>query len=146
MHLFISTQCFTSSCGHEDQWGEESLTHQSDEFFPTYKGASNAFCIQLFCINPKYETRSQDFLAYVCGIFPDKEFCVMTVPPMVPELPLLQSFYNVPPRRNSTFPQDLYVFHRASLLMNFQNQSSAKAFVADVLGQVVGIALLHSEK
>uniref|UniRef100_A0A8C4X0J9 Cilia- and flagella-associated protein 61 N-terminal domain-containing protein n=1 Tax=Eptatretus burgeri TaxID=7764 RepID=A0A8C4X0J9_EPTBU len=105
---FISTQSSTSSRGHQDQWVEESLTHQKDEFLPTYKGASSAFCIQLFCVNPKYEMRYDI----------DKQFCVMTVPPMVPELPLLQSFYNVPPRHNSTFPQDLYVFHRVGLLIN----------------------------
>ncbi|XP_021247902.1 cilia- and flagella-associated protein 61 isoform X5 [Numida meleagris] len=44
---------------------------EKDTFHPVYRGASNAFCIRLFCINEKYETRSLDFLHYVFKLFPD---------------------------------------------------------------------------
>lgn len=30
---------------------------EKDTFHPIYRGASNAFCIRLFCIDEKYETR-----------------------------------------------------------------------------------------
>ena len=36
--------------------------------------------------------RSLDFLPMAFSLFPDKEFCILTMPHMVPEFPLLQSF------------------------------------------------------
>ncbi|XP_051781521.1 cilia- and flagella-associated protein 61 [Erpetoichthys calabaricus] len=88
-------------------------------FHPVYKGSSDAFCIQLFVIDEKYEMRSQDFLPFVFKLFPNRDFCVITVPNMVPEFPLLQSFARVIPYHSSTLPQDLYVFHRSGLISPF---------------------------
>ncbi|XP_014664665.1 PREDICTED: cilia- and flagella-associated protein 61-like isoform X2 [Priapulus caudatus] len=84
-----------------------------------YPGESNAFCIQLFCISEKYETRSVDFLARAFEMMPDRQFCIVSVPFLVPHFPLLQSFTRATPRRRSTFPHELYVFHAAGLLDSF---------------------------
>ncbi|XP_078590142.1 cilia- and flagella-associated protein 61-like isoform X1 [Branchiostoma floridae x Branchiostoma japonicum] len=88
-------------------------------FTPMYKGGSNAFCIHLFCIDERFEMRSQDFLPYIFSLFPDKDFVVMTVPHLVPEFPLLQNFVRVTPRVPSILAEELYVFHRAGLLKDF---------------------------
>ncbi|KAL4238233.1 Cilia and flagella associated protein 61 [Mactra antiquata] len=88
-------------------------------FIPTYCGEENAFSIQLFCIDERYETRSIDFLTKAFELFPGKEFCIITVPHLVPEFPLLQNFVRVTPRSPSTLPQELYVFHRNGLLKDF---------------------------
>ncbi|XP_069810288.1 cilia- and flagella-associated protein 61 [Dendropsophus ebraccatus] len=85
-------------------------------FRPVYKGDVTAFCIQLFCIDEKHETRSLDFLNYVFGLFPDKDFCIITVPHLTPEFPLLQSFVRAVPLSTCTLPQELYIFHRAGLI------------------------------
>ncbi|XP_072167121.1 cilia- and flagella-associated protein 61-like [Diadema setosum] len=88
-------------------------------FEPIYHGASNAFSIQLFCIDERYEMRSQDFLPMAFSLFPDKDFCVLTVPHLVPEFPLLQNFVRVTPKVPSVLPQELYLFNRAGLLQSF---------------------------
>jgi len=76
----------------------------------------SALCIQLFCIDEKYEMRSLDFLPKVFELFPEKEFCIMTIPHTVPEFSLLQSFKRATPKPESTLSQDLYVFRRSGLL------------------------------
>ncbi|XP_006015481.2 cilia- and flagella-associated protein 61 [Alligator sinensis] len=94
-------------------------TDEEDAFHPVYRGAVSAFCIQLFCIDEKHEARSMDFLHFIFNLFPDKDFCIITVPHLVPEFLLIQNFVRVVPFRNSTLDQELYVFHRAGLLKSF---------------------------
>ena len=55
-------------------------------------GTPNAFSIQLFCIEEKYESRSLDFLPKAFEKFPDKDYCIITLPPNVPEFGLIQNF------------------------------------------------------
>ncbi|XP_075719086.1 cilia- and flagella-associated protein 61 isoform X2 [Rhinoderma darwinii] len=85
-------------------------------FRPVYKGDVTAFCIQLFCIDEKHETRSINFLSHVFGLFPDKDYCIITVPHLTPEFPLLESFVRAVPLSTCTLPQELYIFHRAGLI------------------------------
>ncbi|XP_033873801.3 cilia- and flagella-associated protein 61 [Acipenser ruthenus] len=152
---------------------------------PVYKGALNAFCIQLFAIDEKYEMRSLDFLPYVFKLYPDRDLCIITVPHLVPEFPLLQRCVRAIPFHTSTLSQELYIFHRSGLLKSFtvrQAKSSDKpgveslikeldmhetiledfeifnqtrrdpdgtpvqAFVAEVLHQIVGIAIIRNEE
>ena len=56
-------------------------------------GESSAFAIQLFCIKEKYESRSLDFLPKAFEMFPEKDFCIITLPPNVPEFALIQNFF-----------------------------------------------------
>ncbi|KAK7506894.1 hypothetical protein BaRGS_00001745 [Batillaria attramentaria] len=88
-------------------------------FVPEYYGIHNAFSIQLFCVDERYEMRSIDFLPKAFSMFPDRDFCIITLPHLVPEFPLIQSFVRVTPRCPSTLPQELYIFHRSGLLRNF---------------------------
>ncbi|XP_043336494.1 cilia- and flagella-associated protein 61 [Cervus canadensis] len=93
-----------------------SLPEDTSSFRPVYRGASTAFCIQLFFIDEKYEARSLDFMNFVFHLFRDKDFCIISVPHLTPEFVLIQSFVKVVPFNNCTLDQDLYVFHRAGLL------------------------------
>nr|XP_032651794.1 cilia- and flagella-associated protein 61 isoform X3 [Chelonoidis abingdonii] len=120
-------------------------TDARDSFHPVYRGAVTAFCIQLFCIDEKHETRSLDFLQYVFNLFPDKDFCIITVPHLVPEFLLIQNFVRVNPSSNSTLDHELYVFHRAGLLKSFKDGTPVQAFVAEVLDQIVGISVVKNE-
>ncbi|KAK3611320.1 hypothetical protein CHS0354_029969 [Potamilus streckersoni] len=95
------------------------MTKLPKRFVPTYYGDPNAFCIQLFCIDERYEMRSVDFLAKAFTCFPDRDFCIITVPHLVPEFPLLQEFVRITPRCPSTLSQELYVFHKSGLLKDF---------------------------
>ncbi|XP_075059935.1 cilia- and flagella-associated protein 61 [Mixophyes fleayi] len=111
-------------------------------FRPIYQGDVSAFCIQLFCISEKHETRSMDFLNYVFSLFPDKEFCIMTVPHLTPEFPLLQSFVRVVPLSTSTLPQELYIFHRAGLI-NLLQVRAAKSSDAPAVEKLIRTLTLH---
>lgn len=75
---------------------EESIIAEYEEakrnFIPVYAGEPNAFAIQLFCIEDKYDSRSLDFLEKAFDAFPDRDFCIITLPPNVPEFPLVQNF------------------------------------------------------
>ncbi|XP_015261483.1 PREDICTED: cilia- and flagella-associated protein 61 [Gekko japonicus] len=97
----------------------ESPSTEREFFHPIYKGAVNAFCIQLFCIKEQHETRSLDFLKFVFKLFPDRDFCIISVPHMVPEFYLIQNFVRVIPFSGCTLDQELYVFHRSGLLKSF---------------------------
>ncbi|KAL5009389.1 hypothetical protein ScPMuIL_014970, partial [Solemya velum] len=94
-------------------------TQLPKRFVPKYKGQPSAFSIQLFCIDERCEMRSCDFLNKAFSLFPDMDFCVMTVPHLVPQFPLLHSFVRCTPRCPSILPQELYLFHRSGLLRDF---------------------------
>uniref|UniRef100_A0A2K5ISB2 Cilia- and flagella-associated protein 61 N-terminal domain-containing protein n=1 Tax=Colobus angolensis palliatus TaxID=336983 RepID=A0A2K5ISB2_COLAP len=94
------------------------LPEEPVHFRPIYRGASAAFCIQLFCIDEKYEARSLDFMNFVFSLFSDKNFCVISLPHLTPEFILIQNFVKMVPFSTCTLEQDLYVFHRAGLLKN----------------------------
>ncbi|XP_041894848.1 cilia- and flagella-associated protein 61 isoform X2 [Corvus kubaryi] len=163
------------------------LLETSDEdgdSHPVYRGASNAFCIRLFCIDEKYETRSLDFLHYAFSVFPDRDLCVILVPHRVPAFPLIQSFVRAVPCCTSRLGRELYVFHRAGLLTSFNVRKATiddlqgvkmlvetlsldeeiwndskiftearkdpdgmpvRAFVAEVLDQIVGVSVTRDE-
>ncbi|XP_074540842.1 cilia- and flagella-associated protein 61 [Halichoeres trimaculatus] len=76
---------------------------------------SNAFCIQFFGIDKSYEMRSVEFLPYVFNLFPDRDFCIITVPTLSPVFPLLQNFYRMPHPANTHLQDELYIFHRDGL-------------------------------
>lgn len=44
----------------------------------------NAIVINLFCIDELYEARSLDFVEYAFGLFPDKDYIIITQPFTVP--------------------------------------------------------------
>ncbi|KAM8832271.1 cilia- and flagella-associated protein 61 [Spinachia spinachia] len=76
----------------------------------------NAVCIQDFIIDKSYATRSADFIPYLFKLYPDLDFCIVSVPMSCPKLPLLlQSFLRRTSRASSCPPQELYVLPRAGL-------------------------------
>ncbi|KAM5163800.1 cilia- and flagella-associated protein 61 [Mantella aurantiaca] len=115
---------------------------QSQPFRSIYRGDVSAFCIQLFCIDEKHETRSVDFLSHVFSLFPDKDFCIITVPHLTPEFPLLQSFVRAVPLSTCTLPQELYIFHRVGLI-NFLQVRAAKSSDVPAVEKLIGTLNLH---
>ncbi|XP_054474902.1 cilia- and flagella-associated protein 61 [Anoplopoma fimbria] len=98
-----------AQCDSRETQQEET---QSTEHFTEN---SNAVCIQSFIIDKNYETRSVDFIPYVFNLFPDFDFCIITVPTTSSEFPLLQSFLRVLPRASISLARELYVLHRDGL-------------------------------
>eukprot|EP00762_Andalucia_godoyi_P000044 ANDGO_02267.mRNA.1 hypothetical protein NAEGRDRAFT_73596 len=77
---------------------------------------SNAFRVQLFTVAEDWESRCIDFLQPAFDLFPDKDYCIMTVPYTATSLEILRTFTPVAPRLSNTYGQALFVFHRFSLL------------------------------
>ena len=77
---------------------------------------SIAFAVTLFCVDEIFESRSQDFLKRAFETFPDREYCIVTLPHTASESPLLSRFTSVAPAPSSTFSHVLYVLHRDALL------------------------------
>jgi uncharacterized protein YfiM (DUF2279 family) len=156
-----------------------------ETFIPKYLGSSNAFAIQLFCIDEKYESRSCDFLQAAFECFPERDYCIITLPHNVPEFTLIQNFLRVTPRSKSTLNHELYIFHRAGLLKEVNVRYAedkdfalvenlvktlktrdylladlkeyltsrkdkfgvtVEAFVAEVMGQIVGVSVIKQEE
>ena len=76
----------------------------------------NAIAINLFCIDEKYESRSIDFLEYAFSLFPDRDYIILTQPHIVHESLLLQSFIQIPKKKNAIFDDVLYIFHKDAFL------------------------------
>ncbi|TMS12118.1 Cilia- and flagella-associated protein 61 [Larimichthys crocea] len=70
--------------------------------------------------------RSLDFIPYVFTLFPDLDFCVIAVPTLSPDFPLLQSF-------------------TLSRSVDRQDGLLLQAFVAQVHGRVVGMLIMRDE-
>ncbi|XP_054551968.1 cilia- and flagella-associated protein 61 isoform X2 [Talpa occidentalis] len=160
------------------------LPKETSYFRPVYQGDTTAFCIQLFCIDERHEARSLDFMNFVFSLFPEKDFCIISLPHLTPEFVLIQNFVKMVPFNNCTLEHDLYVFHRAGLLKSINirlanlsdtpgvenlistlmlNKSiledlkqynearrdpggtPLQAYVAEVAGQIVGIAVIRDE-
>ncbi|XP_030577070.1 cilia- and flagella-associated protein 61 isoform X2 [Archocentrus centrarchus] len=95
-----------------DEDAQSQSAEQQEEAEPE---ESSTFCIQLFVINKSYELRSADFIPFMFQVFPDQDLCVITVPSLCPEFPLLQNFIRVPSGPSSSLGRELYVFHRDGL-------------------------------
>ncbi|XP_034017806.1 cilia- and flagella-associated protein 61 [Thalassophryne amazonica] len=104
------------------QRGSQTSTSQQEETQPTVTAGEqqrshkpNVFCIQIFVMDKTYEMRSVDVLPYIFRVFPDRDYCAMTVHLLAPELVLLQNFIRVAARATSSPLCDLYLLHRSGL-------------------------------
>ncbi|TRY84482.1 hypothetical protein DNTS_035831 [Danionella cerebrum] len=111
---------------------------------PETDTSPNAFCIQLFTIQKMFEMRSADFLPYLFALFPDRDYCVISVPKRSPDFPLLQSFIRVVPRGSSTFPQELYLCHRWGLSRNLEVRVAVSSDLPELLSLTENLSQRHS--
>uniref|UniRef100_A0A8K9UV05 Cilia and flagella associated protein 61 n=1 Tax=Oncorhynchus mykiss TaxID=8022 RepID=A0A8K9UV05_ONCMY len=109
---------------------------------PRVSVTPNAFCIQLF-----EKVTSITFMKPISLFLPqDRDFCIISVPKLAPEFPLLQSFLRVVPHHTSSLPQELYIFHRSGMLKWVLDGTPLQAFVAQVQNQLVGIVIIRNEE
>jgi len=100
--------------GGEDGAGGAPLA----PFLPTAKQQPNAFAVTLFCVEGALACRSGDFLPHAFARYPDRDYCVVTVPTTVLQEPALVRglFTAAAPRPGTAYSHTLFVVHRDALL------------------------------
>ena len=72
----------------------------------------------MLCCDPEPQQKpaSLALLAAAFEAFPDKDYCLLTLPPDSPEVPLLNTLTRLPPPPGSSMVEVLYLCHRCALL------------------------------
>ena len=81
---------------------------------------ANAFRVTMLAVLPEYLAQSPEFLDVAFECFPDKDHCVLSVPPHVPQVPLAAAAMRRAAPRNARANDALYVCHRAGRLPGFE--------------------------
>ncbi|KAL6617297.1 hypothetical protein U3516DRAFT_629731 [Neocallimastix sp. 'constans'] len=77
---------------------------------------SNAICINLFYIDECYSFYSNEFLKAAFNLYPDKEYCLISVSTKELYIPLFNNMSAVDYRENVNIRHSLYICHRESTL------------------------------
>ena len=88
----------------------------------------NAFAITMLCCESEAEQRRTALLLLAAAFdaFPDKDYCLLTLPPDAPEVPLLATFTRLLPPPGACLTDVLYLCHRFALLNDFQVHFSGR--------------------
>ena len=80
--------------------------------------APNAFAMTMLSCEPESQQQaaSSALLAAAFDAFPDKDYCLLTLPPDSPEVPLLATFTRLLAPPGSALVDVLYLCHRFALL------------------------------
>ncbi|KAG5189802.1 hypothetical protein JKP88DRAFT_286546 [Tribonema minus] len=113
----------------------------------------NAFAVTLFCLEEQLQSRAVDFLPHMFRMFPDRDYCVLTVP-CAPargvmggpvrgaSAPLLRHFAPARAKPDSAFGHALYVMHRDRAQLGIRDVRSAGSLrVRACIGLAFGHAL-----
>jgi hypothetical protein len=92
----------------------------------------NAFCITLFCVDSTFESRTVSFLRAAFDVFPNRDYCLLTLPHSAPRTPLLEHFTLCAARPANTFSHVLYLVHRHSLIPDLSVRAIESADLAAV--------------
>ncbi|KAI9105411.1 hypothetical protein DFS34DRAFT_574538 [Phlyctochytrium arcticum] len=107
---------------------------------PSTPAVPNAFCISLFSIADQYARQATDFVrAAFVHLFPELDYCVVTVPTTVPEIPLLKDFASVPPKPGMPDMHCLYLLNRFGIVDPVAVQRASiddKGSVVSLLGGI----------
>ena len=90
----------------------------------TMKGRSLAFAVTLFCLDESLEAAAGDFLPDAFAAFPDKDYCLVTLPHTATETPLLANFTQIQPRSGSTFSHVLCVPNETERRIDRETESN----------------------
>lgn len=83
---------------------------------PVFLGEKNAFCIEIIAVDPHHEECLLPLFECAFDCFPDKDYCVMTVPHEIDEHCLTNFFSNVPQRYDQFSRNSLHVMHKNTIL------------------------------
>ncbi|KAL3144843.1 hypothetical protein ABBQ38_001949 [Trebouxia sp. C0009 RCD-2024] len=140
----------TASAGDGDDTMQQPET--ADQSVPqglqSEDTAPNAFAMTMLCCEPESEqAASSALLAAAFDAFPDKDYCLLTLPPDSPEVALLGTFTRLLPPPGSALVHVLYLCHRFALLDQLQVQpgdrtqlEGVQALLIDTVDMVASMA------
>lgn len=85
----------------------------------TAEAEPTIFAITMACIDEGYESQALDFISKAFEAFPDKLYCVVTLPHDSPEPAMVSHFTRLAPLPGSLFPEVLYLVNRHALTEGF---------------------------
>lgn len=100
---------------------------------PTYYGEENAFTLELVVSCPEHEASLSFLLEASFECYPDRDYCVISIPHHLPCFPLLYNFNRVIPRQSSNFSQMLYTAHRSTIKARITVSSATRSDLTDVI-------------
>ncbi|KAF5296312.1 hypothetical protein FQA39_LY12529 [Lamprigera yunnana] len=118
---------------------------EDDVVVPTYLGNINAFTLELSVSQIEHETESIPLLleaAFEC--YPDREYCVISLPSTCPPFPTLDHFVHIAPRSTSIYAHELYVVHKNAINSNFKVRASKISDVEAVQNLTKNVMLRHA--
>ncbi|XP_060532710.1 cilia- and flagella-associated protein 61-like isoform X2 [Cylas formicarius] len=83
---------------------------------PKFVGEPNAFCIEVAACHADHEFSIYQVLEAVFQCFPNKEYCIMSLPCSANVEPWMFPFVRVIRRPTSTYPYELYASHKNAIL------------------------------
>ncbi|KAJ3411300.1 hypothetical protein HDV05_002404 [Chytridiales sp. JEL 0842] len=107
----------------------------------TLRAQSNIFCISLLCIEDAYANQAIEFVRAAFALFPDRDYCVVTVPTTLPEIPLLRSYTAVPSKPGKSVSHCLYILHRAGIAEILTVRRSKEEDTSSVADLVKGLRI-----
>ncbi|XP_057670515.1 cilia- and flagella-associated protein 61-like isoform X2 [Diorhabda carinulata] len=94
---------------------------------PEFKGEDNAFSLEIAACLPSHEYGLIMLFESAFECFPNRDYCVMAVPTTISVIKLTKYFGRVPPRCTGTFPSELYVMHKNSMLGELAVEIASKS-------------------
>ncbi|ORX43430.1 hypothetical protein BCR36DRAFT_415613 [Piromyces finnis] len=135
-NICLSTENFTESEPTKVTEIEEndniSESNESINDFKKIAYLNNAVCINLFFIDDYYASYSNAFLKAAFNIYPDKEYCLISLPTMELSIPLLEYMTRVDYREDSNIRHSLYLSHRESTLNDISVRKGVDGDVSQI--------------
>lgn len=83
---------------------------------PEFLGKPNAFSVEIIAVDTAHEECLLSLFECMFDCFPEKDYCIMTVPHEIEECNISNFFSNVPQRYDGNMSCSLHVMHKNSML------------------------------
>ncbi|CAH1118654.1 unnamed protein product [Phaedon cochleariae] len=106
---------------------------------PEFHGEPNAFALEIAASLPEHEYGLIKLFEACFECFPDRDYCVLSVPSTTPINKLTKYFCRVVPRSSGCFPYELYVMHKNTVLADMtvkvagvEHEKQVKALISTI--------------
>ncbi|XP_076254261.1 LOW QUALITY PROTEIN: cilia- and flagella-associated protein 61-like [Rhynchophorus ferrugineus] len=100
---------------------------------PKFYGKGNAFCIEVAACHYNHQYSLNLVLGAVFECFPDRDYCIMSIPSSCSLENWMYRFIRVVPRATGSFPYELYVLHKNSLLGKLECHVATREHMPEII-------------